>query len=293
MNAPILGLLAALGILLAASGGTAAADWDGARAVTKEEIVLALQSEQRLGYALDAPANSARLQAGVLLALAAAAQAADPERRALRVGHQEYFLAFLQVTGHTPESAPKFISVAHRHGEDFLIDYRLEHVVAGVRGGRAPKRALNVKAGWPAAAGAPAAYSYEDKTTDPHTEVAHAQLNGYRILDFGDAVIYDDMYGITGRVTSGVLGLVFKVLGKADGVQTRLAFAQDGTQIQSTTARKLLTATRSVTISPDGKVVPGVPGNRPDLEALEKRLVELNFDLIYPPRDTNPMPSRR
>lgn len=293
MNWRVRGSLVSLGMGLAAISATAAADGDGARAVTKEEIVLALQAEQRRGYALDAPANATRMQAGVLLALAAAAQLADPARRTLRVGHEEYFLAFLEVTGHTPASAPKFISVAHRHGEDFLIDYQLENVVAGVRRGTAPRRALNVKAGWPAAEGAPARYSYEDKTTDPHTEVAHAQINGYRILDFGDAIVYDDMYGITGRVTSGVLGLIFKVLGNADGVQARLAYAQDGTQVQRTTARRLLTATQTVTISPDGKVSPGVPVERPDLEALEKRLVELDFDLIYPPRDPGPLPPRR
>jgi hypothetical protein len=292
VNVLVRGLLVSLGAGVAASG-VMAAGWDDARAVTKEEIILALQGEQRLGYALDAPANSTRLHAAVLLGLAAAAQAADPERRPLRVGHEAYFRAFLQVTGHTPASAPKFMSVAHCHGEDFLIDYRLENVVAGVRSGKAPNRALTVRAGWPAAPGSPSSYSYEDTTTDPHTEVAHAQLNGYRILDFGDAIVYDDMYGITGRVTSGVLAVIFKVLGNADGVQTRLAFAQDGTQLQRTTARKMLTATQTVTISPDGKVLPGVPGNRPDLAALEKRLVELDFNLIYPPRDPRPMPFRR
>ena len=282
----------AMALAAVAPGAIAASVWDNARDVTKEEVVLAMQAQQRLGYALDAPANAVRVQAGVFLALTAAAQA-DPSRRPLRVGHEEYFRAFLEVTGHTPSSAPKFVSVAHRHGEDFLIDHRLENVIAGVRGGPAPKRAMNVKAGWPPAAGSPSSYSYEDKSSDPHVEVMHEQLNGYRILDFGDAIVYDEMYGITGRVTSGVLGLIFRVLGNADGVQTRFTIGQDGIQVSRTTARKVLTVTETVTTFPDGRVVPGLPENRPDLEALEGRLIGLEFKVIYAPRDDSPMPPRR
>jgi len=287
MNACIGALVLSLAMALA-SAAMAASTWDDARTVTKEEVVLAMQAQQRLGYTLDAPANAVRLQAGVFLALAGAAEAKDG--RPLRVGHKEYFLAFLQVTGHTPSSAPKFMSVAHRHGEDFLIDHRFENVIAGVRGGTTPKRAMNVKAGWPPAAGSPSSYSYEDKTSDPHVEVAHDQLNGYRILDFGDVIVYGEMYGITGRVTSGVLGLIFRVLGNADGVQTRFAIAQDGTQVSRTTARKVLTVTQTVTTFPDGTVLPGLPENRPDLEQLEARLTKLDFQVIYAPFDLSPVP---
>jgi hypothetical protein len=288
MNACIGAAVLSLAMALAAGDrAMAASTWDDAREVTKEELVLAMQAQQRLGYALDAPANAARMQAGVFLALAAAAEASD-SRRALRVGHGDYFLAFLQVTGHTPASAPKFVSVAHQHGEDFLIDYRRESVIASIQGA-SPKRAMNVKAGWPPAAGSPSSYSYEDKTSDPHVEVTHEQVNGYRILDFGDAVVYDDMHGIRGRVTSGVMGLIFKVLGNADGVQTRFAVAPDGTQVSRTTARKGLTVTQTVTTFPDGKVLPGLPDSRPDLEALEARLIELDFAAVYKPRDGLPM----
>lgn len=284
-------LVLPLALAFASAGDAiAASTWDDVRAVTQEEVVLAMQAEQRLGYALDASANAVRLQAGVFFALAAAAQANDTRRRPLRVGHREYFFAFLQVTGHTPDSAPKFVSVAQRHGEDFLIDYRLEKVIAGVGRGRPPKRALNVKAGWPAAPGAPSAYFYKDTSSDPHMEVAHEQVNGYRILDFGNAIVYDDMYGITGRPTSGVLGLLFSIVGKADAVQMRAAFAPDGTTVSRSTARKLLSIAQTVTIFPDGKVFSGLPDNRPDLEELELRLIELELDFVYMPPDRSPVP---
>jgi hypothetical protein len=295
MKARIGALVLSLAVAFAAAGDAmAASTWEDARAVTKEEVVLAMETQQRLRYALDAPANAVRLQAGVFFALAAAAEAADSSRRPLRVDHNEYFLAFLQVTGHTPASAPKFVSASHRHGEDFLIDYRQENVIPRGWRGTTPKRAMNVKAGWPPRAGSPSSYSYEDKSSDPHVEVTHDQVNGYRILDFGNAIVYDDMYGITGRVTSGILGLIFQFLGTADGVETRFAVSPDGTQVSRTTARKLVTNTQTVTTFADGKVwpSPGVPENRPDLKALEARLIELQFDRVYDPPDRSPVPPR-
>lgn len=293
MKAPIGALVLPLAMAFAFAGDAIAASaWDDVRAVTQEEMVLAMRAEQRLGYALDASANAVRLQAGVFFALAAAAQAGDAQRRPLRVGHKEYFFAFLEVTGHTPESAPQFVSVAQRHGEDFLIDYRRENVIAGFGRGRPPKRALSVKAGWPLAPEAPSAYFYKDTGSDPHMEVTHEQVNGYRILDFGDAIVYDDMYGITGRPTSGVLGLLFSVVGNANAVQMRAAFARDGTTVSRSTARKVLSIAQTVTIFPDGKVVSGLPDNRADLEALEARLIALELDLVYAPQDRSPMPPR-
>jgi hypothetical protein len=276
--------------LSATNPGKAASTWDDARLATKKEIVEAMQHQQRQGYALDAISNAVRLQLGVFLALTEAAQAADPQRRPLRVGHKEYFAAFLEVTGHTPGSAPKFATVPHQYGEDFLIDYRMQNVIARIERGKVPLRALNVKAGWPAAPGAPSRYSYEDTTSKPNLEVTHEQLNGYRILDFGNAIVYDDMRGITGRATSGVLGFIFKLLGKAQAVQTRFVVADDGMQVSRTTARKLFTITQTVTIFPDGTVLPGLPENRPDLERLEARLTELDFQFIYAPFDLSPVP---
>lgn len=286
-------LSAAVALAAAAPGCMAASPWDDARAVTKDEIVKAMQEQKRQGYSLDAPSNAVRLQAGVFLEIVAAVQA-DGSRRPLRVGHEEYFQAFLQVAGHTPATAPKFVSVAHRHGEDFLIDHRAENVIADARGGPVPRRAMNVKAGWPPAAGSPSRYFYEDKTSDPHVEVAHERLNGYRILDFGGIIVYDDLYGITGRATSGLLGLIFRFIGNADGEQTRFAVSDvDRTQVSLTTVRKLLPVTQTVTIFPDGKIFTGVPENRPDLSALEARLIELDLQLVYTPRDQSPMPPRR
>ena len=283
----------ALALHLALPALVRSAGWDDAREVTKDEIVSAMRDEQRHGYALDAISNAVRLQAGVFLTLASAAMSADAAQRPLRIGHREYFEAFLEVTGHTPGSAPTFAAVPHRFGEDFLVDYRPGNVIAQVERGTAPRRVLNVKAGWPASPDAPARYAYEDRSGDPHLEAAHDQVNGYRVLDFGGVIVYDDMHGITGRATSGVLGFIFRLLGEAEAVQTRFAVAGDGTQVSRTTARKIITLTHTVTIFPDGKVLSGLPENRPDLEALEARLIGLDFRFAYTPRDLTLVPPRR
>jgi hypothetical protein len=290
MSPALRAIVLAFAALLDHGPALAASTWENARQVKKEEIVAAMRRQKDLKYKLDAIANAVRLQAGVFLELAEKAQAADPERRPLRVGHEEYFTAFLEVTGLTSDSAPTFARVPHRFGEDHLIDYRREHVLEPIEAGAVPLRALNVKAGWPSAPGAPASYSYVDKSADPHVEVTHQQASAHRVLDFGNIIVYDDIRGVTGRATSGLLGLIFSLLGTAQAEQTRFAVSADDIQLSRTTATKLLTLTHTVTIYPDGEVLSGLPPDRPDLERLERHLKRLDIKAVYVPFDLSPVP---
>ena len=234
-----------------------------------------------------------RLQAGVFLALVERAAAADPEQRVLRIGHQDYRDAYLDVTRLAPHDLPLFVKVAHAFHEDYLIEYRTGRIIEGPAGANAPRRALNVKAGWPAGPGtpdAPTRYSYEDRSTDPAVEVTHERVTAYRVLDYGTLIVYDDMRGVTGRATSGLLGSVFSVVGKAQAVQTRFAVAPDGTQVSRTTAKKLLTLSQTVTILPEGKVITGVPADRPDLVAIDQLLQRHVVGLVYLPLDMSAVP---
>jgi hypothetical protein len=280
----------ALAMLAQPGAGFTASTWERARAVTKEEILVAMRAEQAQGYAIAAISNSVRLQTGVFFALAEQAKSADPERRPLRVGHAQYFAAFLEASGLQSATAPPFVTVPHAFGEDHLIDYRMENVIERVEAASVPLRALNVKAGWPARPDAPASYSYEHTSSQPHLETTHAQVNAYRILDFGNVVVYDEIRGVTGRATSGVLGFIFDLLGKARAVQTRFGVSPDGIQVSRTTAEKLLTITHTVTIYPDGRVVSGLPANRRDLAALETVLKALDLRVRYVPFDLSPIP---
>lgn len=280
-----------LGAGLAAVGLPAAAQspWDGARAVSGGEVLAAMRRQQAQGYPLQPIANAVRLQVGVFLDLCDRAAASDALRRPLRVGHREWFDSWLTVTGVAPQDAPNFVTVPFRYGEDFLLDYRMENVIARVEEGPAPRRAVNVKAGWPATPGAPKHYSYEDRSASPVIEATHEQVNSYRILDYGELIVYDDIRGVTGRATSGPLGLIFSVIGKASAVQTRFAMAADGTQVSRTTAHKGLTITQTVTIDTEGRVLQGLPEGRGDLEAIEQRLM-MPLRVVYVPMDHAPVP---
>jgi len=283
-------LTLAVGVGGGVGGAHAQSAWEPTRQVSRADLVAAMRAEQRKGYALDAIANAVRLQVGVFLALAAQAAAADPEQRVLRIDHPDYRDAFAEVTGLAPQALPTFVKVPHAFHEDYLIEYRTARVVEAAAAVSGLRRALNVKAGWPDAPDAPTSYSYEDRNTDPAIEVTHQRVTAYRVLDHGSLVVYDDIRGVTGRATSGALGAVFKLIGKADAVQTRFAIAPDGTQVVRTTARKLLTLSQTVTISLDGKVLKGVPADRPDLTALDQMLRQHEVNAAYLPLDMSAVP---
>jgi hypothetical protein len=283
-------VILALAVLLGPGAALSASTWEDARQVTKEELVAAMRGQQAREYTIEAIANSNRLQTSVFLELAEKASKNDPQRRPLRVGHVEYFDALLEVTGLSRDAAPTYVKVPHVFGQDYLIDYRMENVVERVERGQRPLRALNVKGGWPQAPNAPASYSYEDKSTQPHVEVTHQQVVAYRILDFGNVVVCDEIRGITGRATSGLLGFLFDLIGKAHAVHTRYTVAPDGIQLSRTAASRLLTVTQTVTIYPGGEVLAGVPPDRRDLARLDRALRNLDLEVVYVPLEMSPVP---
>lgn len=263
--------------------------WQGIRTVTQDQIARAMRAQKSQGYDLTATSNGVRLQVGVILDLVWEAAQSDPERRPLRINHEDYHDAFLEVLELSPEEAPDFIRAAYEAREDQLVEYRRERVIARVRSGGDPRAAMTVLAGWPERPGVPPRYTYEDTQSEPNVRVTHEQVNSYRILDFGDMIIYDDIRGIRGRATSGVLGVLFSIIGDGRAVQTRLAFSSDGLQVARTTAQKIVRITQTVTVYPDGRVEPDVPADRPHLRPIAERLEQpLEVDYLPPPSDVVP-----
>lgn len=289
---PLLCILAAaiLGWPLSSSAQTAGA-WQGIRTVTKEQIARAMRAQKSQGYGLTATSNGVRLQAGVILDLVREAAQSDPERRPLRINHEDYYDAFLEVLELSPRDAPAFIRKSHEYEEDQLVEYRKERVIARVRRGGEPRAAMTVLAGWPERPGARPHYTYRDTTSQPNVRVTHEQVNSYRILDFGDMIVYDDIRGVHGRATSGVLGLLFSIIGDGRAVQTRMAFSSDGLQVARTTAQKIITITQTVTVYPDGQVEPDVPSDRRDLRRIAERL-EQPLEVDYLPAPSDFVPAR-
>ena len=98
--------------------------------------------------------------------------------------------------------------------------YRPSRVIREVVQGPAPLLALGVVISWPAVAGAPSEYSYEDTLSTPHLKVTQKRVITYQLLDFGDVVVFDRMEGLHGRPTTGALGVLFSALGEGRVVDT-------------------------------------------------------------------------
>lgn len=282
--------LAAAWVLFAAACCQAASPWDEARVVERAQLVAALREQQTLGYRMDAIAQSVRMHTAIFLRLATQEQAANVTPRALRIGHRDWLAAYLEVTGLKAGEVPAWIEVPHRFREDYLVDGRIERVLDLAATRDRPRAALRVTAGWPPAPDAPASYSFEDRSTDPAIETTRLQVNGYVVLDYGDAIVVDGIHGVTGRATSGLLGAVFSLIGHARAVQTRFAIAADGTQVSRTTARKGLTLTQAIAILSDGRVLPSLPAERDDLAAIDARLAALPLNVVALPAALSPPP---
>jgi hypothetical protein len=274
----------ATGLLTLLAGATAigAGASDEARRVGRDEILAAM--ERSRGYRLEATANGPRLQAEVLLRLIRAGEAADPARRPLLVGHEEWFDAFLARTGVSAEAAPLYVRLPHEIGQDIVVDYRRERVIEAVKQGPTPLVAANVHIFWEGGSGAPDSYSYDDLLSRPTLRVTQMRSIRYRLVDFGDRLWYAEVSGLYGRPTSGALGLLFNILGEARVLESRSAFAPDGYQVVRGRGSKLLiTRTATATVWPDGHADKGIPADRPDLSRVAARLEEPLEVAFVPP----------
>jgi hypothetical protein len=252
----------------------------GTRVVGQEEIASAMAESQ--GYNLLATTNGARLQSEVLLRLARRAQGSDPARTPLFVGHRAWFLAYLQRTGLTADQAPIFVKLGDQHGQDIVLDYRREKVL-GKAASPEPRLALNVCIWWPRTAGSPGSYSYEDTLSTPRLKVTNERVLTYRLLDYGDLTVFHEVEGLRGRPTTGILGVLFQVIGEGGVVESRMALAQDGLQVSwARVAKLMIKVAATVTVYPDGRTEKDVPPSRPDLRALAAR-VKQPLEFTHPP----------
>ena len=249
------------------------------RQVVSHAEILAAMRESR-GYDLTATANGARLQAEVVLRLVRRARETQPEGPPLFISHRDWYVAFLDRVQLTHEKAPLYARLAYENRQDSEIEYRAGRVVDRVESGRQPLLAVNVVTSWQAGR---SRYSYEDTLATPRLKVALERLLRYRLLDFGDFVLFDEVEGLNGRPTSGLLGSLFDVIGEVDVVESRMASAADASLVMRGVGRKaLLSIAATATVSPEGKGTKGVPPDRPDLAAIERRLAE-PLQIVYVP----------
>jgi hypothetical protein len=237
--------------------------------VPREPILSAMNESQ--GYELTATANGPRFHAEVLLRLIRSARERDPEGAPLFIDRADWFAAFLARAGLTREKAPLYARLAYEHGQHTVVDYRVARVVAAAE--PRPLAAANVLVYWEAGAGRLEAYSYDDDRASPRLRVTCRRLIRYRLLDFGDRIVYAEISGLRGRPTSGVLGALFGLIGEASVLENQMAVSSDGFQVSRGRGRKaFFETTVTVTIDPSGRAMKGLPPDRADLRALEDRL---------------------
>jgi hypothetical protein len=257
------------------------ADDLGVRRVTQDELIAAMN--QVNGYDPTATTNGARFQAEVMFELFGSVADSGRLDKTLFITPDDWFRAFLVKTHLTEETAPQYVKLAHEHQQYMWVDTRFDRVIAGVKEGPRPERAFNVIFGWPETPGADGEYSYRDTLSTPHLNVTNHQVITYRLLDFGDRFFFDKIEGLTGRPTTGLLGLLFKLIGEGRVVVTGIAISEDGLQVVRGTAKKaFMGVTTTATIAPDGQSEKDVPEDRPDLQALEK-VLQTPFEMDYKP----------
>ena len=260
---------------------------EGAYNVVGRSEVLEAMRQHYGDYDPTATTNGARFQAEVLLYLARQAMEHDPDGLPLFIGHEAWFRSFLAVTGRTEDTVPEYALLNYRYEQNMEVDYRLDLVIREVVEGPMPELAVNVRVRWEDGPGIPDWYSYLDTLSTPHVKVTNRQVITYRLLDFGDWVVYDEIEGITARPESGVLALLLQVIGEGRITHSRMAIAKDGIQVSWTTAEKaFMEVTTTVTIYPDGTIERDVPAGRPDLLELERRLKQpMEIDYVEFPDD--------
>lgn len=189
----------------------------------------------------------------------------------LFIPQEEYYRGYLCATGLSEREAPEFIRIAREYDQHTLVEYRTSRVIDAAATGDPPCEALAVKTWWPDGAGAAEQYTLIDTLSDPHLEVVNEREVRYRILDYGDFLLIDDVSGVRGRPTSGVLGILFKVLGTATVKWSRMAISGRNEQVVRANGKKLIAKTSVVTVAPNGRGGT-VPDDREDLKALARSL---------------------
>ncbi len=250
----------------------------GAGRVPRAGIAAAMREEQ--GYERRVTTNQSRLQTRVLLRLARAARAVRPEGAVMFIDYEDWFQAYLEAVGLREDQAPLSVRLAHEHQYDIVVDARTDAVVQRVRVGAVPSHALNVR--W-RSRGETRGYSYRDTLSRPVLEMSFERTVSYRLLEFEGIVVQDQFSGVSGHPVTGALSVLFRLIGKAHAVWSRSAVAADGWQVIVGKGRKgPFSRTGTVTVPPDGSAELGVPGGRPDLAALERRLRQ-PIEVVYHP----------
>ncbi len=280
-------LLTALLILAAPRVTLAQSTTCEADTLSRAELAIELRRvvDSQTPFDLLATTNWMRFQSTLFLHLVRRASALNPAGGVVSIRAEDLFWEFVSLAGlgrDEAERAPAHMRWALHLDQETRLEYRPDSIVRRVKKGLEPALAVNVGITWPDREDGQDKYSFIDTLSVPKLKVTNRQRVTFRLLDFGDMVVYDKISGTSGRPLSGVLGALFKVIGEGDVKYSRAGMADDGVQVVRAKAKKLFSKTATVSISPDGVAKKDVPEDRPDLVAIAARLKE-DLELEYYP----------
>ena len=266
MVLPLL-LVLALGTRLPSLTAQACAEPDR---VSRAEILQAMSGHG--AYSITSTTTSMRFGAEALLGIARRRQRENPGSSQFLVDQSDWFAAHLETAGVTYDQMSAAARAGFEHHQDALVEYGPQ-VVDRVLAGPVPIMALDVTIFWPDSADAPSKFSYRDTLSVPRMEVYDNRVIRFKLLEYDDMLVFDQVTGISVRPL-GFLSAVFKVLGRPDVKQTRIAVSPDQWQVVRGDLKVLagLSQTGTATIEPGGRGHEGVPPERADLRALRSRL---------------------
>jgi hypothetical protein len=286
----------AMGLLLASAFGTRASVLNGqtaedvpaqtadedVRRASREMIETAMAEQAALGYNLLASTNSSRFETAVILAIVRAAKADDAEGPPLLLHHVDWYEAYRSVMGLEHQDVPEYIALAHKYGQDRIIDFHPARTTIEIKEGFEPEQVVRVRVGWPDDPAAPDRYTFTDTTTSPNLRITNRRRISYWLLDYGNFIVQDKIEGVQARPLGGALGTLFSIVGDGSAKQNRIAIAEDGLVVTYATAKKGPFKVQPLTLTyPDGTVETEFPPDRHDLLQLTYR-VKLPLEVEYP-----------
>jgi hypothetical protein len=232
------------------------------------------------GYSLTSTTTSMAFTSRSLLRLVRQRQRAFPGSTQLFIDHADWFAAHRETAGVAYEEMSESARAGFEHRQDVLVDYG-PAVVEKVLEGSPPLTALEVTIAWPDSGNVPPTFSYRDTLSVPEVDVFNDRVIRLRMLEYDSALVFDQVSGISVR-PMGFMSAIFKLIGRPDLRETRLAVSHDFWQVVRGRVKVLPGISKSGTafIEPGGRGHERTPAGRPDLLALAERLrqpVELRY----------------
>lgn len=216
----------------------------------------------RRGYDITATPNQGRFLADLLLDLADRYRKRRPSGAPLLIRQQEFFPAFLRVTGLSAEEAPPGFRKAYRYRQRMVVEYRSDRVVEGVRQGPEPRQALSVRAAWPDTGSCRRATPTRTPCPIPTSGSARSGTSPTACSSTWPSSCTIGWRGSPAGPRAGPLGALFDVLGMAEIRQSRFVPAGQGAQVTYSRVRKVAPGETFATVTADGRARRGLPEDR-------------------------------